>query len=58
MFYSETSLPTNPPLQINAPIWRRNTRPRRALGILTLMVLPEPVRPPISLHIHPRKRKR
>lgn len=28
------------------------------MGILTIMVLPQPLRSPIRLHLHPRKRKR
>lgn len=57
MIGSEAPLPTNPPLQKHAPIRRRDPRPRRPLGLLPLLVLPEPLRPAIRLHFHPRKRQ-
>lgn len=52
---SETSVPINTTIQVHAPIWCRNARPGREMGVQFVVVLSDLVRPATCLQLHPRQ---
>jgi hypothetical protein len=56
--YSETPVSPYYPLQDHVTVRRRHPRFRRAVGIVTVMVLSQFIRAAICLHLYSRKRQR
>ena len=57
-FASETSVPSYSTLQIYAPIWSQHSRSRCPMGVISFVVLPQPLRLAICVYFHPWKRQR
>ena len=53
--YSETTLSSYDPIQIDAAIGRRDTRPGCAMGIESFVVYIESIRLTIRIHLHTRQ---
>ena len=55
MFASEITFPVDTTIQVNASVWSGDTRPRRAMGVQSVLVLPYALWTSTCLQFHSRK---
>lgn len=54
---SETPLPVDTAVQVYAPVWCRNSRLGREMGVQFVLVLPHSVRTAACVQLHPRQQQ-
>lgn len=54
---SEVAVPADDPVQVNAAVWSDDERPRREVGVESVLVFSVPVWAAARLHLHPGKRQ-